>query len=404
MFPDTKTQLGAFIIMNKKDLSAFRRQFKTGSIGLDLKELYTAYVKKDNQSILHAELASFDGKGEAEQEIYLGGFKKLLTGGLNAKIFELFFDTGGADNEGQALCRQLLAAGQKEFAARCNDFITRLAAHYVYETDIAVSFVKGKYSKPAGKKSRAGAEESLDGFDDTSYGFEFVLCSVSKADDTKRGLFYDAATERFELKSSLNKEIHFPGPLEGFMYPAIGDFGSDVNKILYYTSKANVRNEDLLENVLFCRCELTAGEEKERFEELLRRVSGDRIKPEILKNVYDAVRERLEGGEDGDEPVALGASELRDIFEESGLRELGGFEDAYEQTAEKGYVFKAASLVGDGGAPSLRLSSGVADIHLNLEDLRCVRQVINARGRKCLEIELGDDAAINGIPLETEGT
>jgi hypothetical protein len=153
MFPDTKTQLGAFIIMNKKDLSAFRRQFKTGSIGLDLKELYTAYVKKDNQSILHAELASFDGKGEAEQEIYLGGFKKLLTGGLNAKIFELFFDTGGADNEGQALCRQLLAAGQKEFAARCNDFLTRLAAHYVYETDIAVSFVKGKYSKPAAKKA-----------------------------------------------------------------------------------------------------------------------------------------------------------------------------------------------------------------------------------------------------------
>ena len=185
------------------------------------------------------------------------------------------------------------------------------------------------------------------------------------------------------------------------MFPAIGDFGADVNKLLYYTAKANVRNETLLENVLNCRYELTAKEEKERFEEILRRVNGDKIRPEILKNVYDAVSEKLEAYEDDDEIITLDAAEIRDIFEESGVNDLSAFDDVFNQAAEKGFEFKASSLVGS-SARSLKISSGVADINVSLEDLSAVRQVINARGRKCLEIELGDDAEINGIVLETE--
>lgn len=387
--------------MNKKDLSAFRRQFKTDSHYLDINELYTAYIKKDNQNILYAELTSFDMKSELEQEIYLGGFKKLLTGGLNAKLFELAFDDSSPENEGQALCRQMLNGQQTDFVESCNAYIQKLAAHYSYDSDIVVSFASGKYNKPAGKKSRRGEEESPGGFDDTSYGFRFLLCSVSKADDAKRGIYYSAASDRFEVSSALNKEMNLSAPIDGFMYPAIGDFGSDVNKLLYYTAKSNVRNEDLLENVLRCRCEPTAREEKERFEEILRLVSGDKIRPEIVKNVYDAVNEKLEAYKDEGETVTLDASEIRDIFEESGIRELDGFEDAFNQVADKGFEFKAASLM-SGSTRSVRISTAVSDIDINLEDLVSVRQVINARGRKCLEIELSEDAEIGGIALETE--
>ena len=387
--------------MNKKDLSAFRRQFKTDSYALKFKEHYTAYIKKDNQMLLYAELASFDMKSELEQEIHLANFKKTLTGGLDSKLFELSFDTNQPENEGQSLCRQLLTTEQTAFVDSCNAYIAKLAAHFTYDHDIVISFAKGQYNKPAGKKGRGGIEDSLDGFDDTSYGLKFVLCTISKADDTKRGIYYNAATERFEVSSSLNKEIYLASPLEGFMYPAIGDFGSDVNKLLYYTAKANVRNEVLLENVLNCRYELTAKEEKERFEEILRRVSGEKIKPEIMKNVYDAVSEKLEAYQDDDEVVTLDAAEIRDIFDESGVSNLDGFEDAFNQAAEKGFTFKASSLAG-GSVRSLKITSGVADINVSLEDLSAVRQVINARGRKCLEIELGDDAEINGITLETE--
>lgn len=387
--------------MNKKDLSAFRRQFKPDSYSMKLKHLFTAYIKKDNKNILYAELASFDTKSESEQEIYLGNFKKLLTGGLNTKLFELTFDDAMPENEGQALCRQLLDSEKMDFVDRCNDYITRLATYYNYESDIVISFASGKYNKPAGKKGRKNDDTSLDGFDDTSFGLEFILCSVNKADDSKRGIYYSAASDRFELSSSLNKEVNFSAPLEGFMYPAIGDFGADVNKVLYYTAKANMRNEALLENVLNCRFELTAKDERERFDEILRLVSGGKIKPEILKNISSAINEKVEAYKDEDETVTLDASEIRDIFEESGIQDLSGFEDAFDQTTEKGYTFKAESLVGT-STRSVCISTGVSDINVSLDDLISVRQVINARGRKCLEIELCDDAEINGITLETE--
>ena len=386
--------------MNKKDLSAFRRQFKTDSYCLNINDLYIAYMKKDNQNILYAEPVSFDMKSELEQEIILGNFKKVLSGGLNTKVFELDFDYSSGENDGQTMCRQLLQTEKTSFLESCNACLTKLAAHYSYETDIVITFAKGKYNKPAGKKGRGGIEDSLEGFDDTSYGFNFVVCTISKADDTKRGIYYSASSERFELSSSLNKDISFSAPLEGFLYPAIGDFGSDINKLLYYTAKANVRNEVLLENVLNCRYELTAKEEKERFEEILRRVNGDKVTPEILKNVYDAVNEKLEAYGDDEETITLEAAEIRDIFEESGISDLSSFDGIFEQAAEKGYKFNAANL--SSSTRSLQINSGVSDISINLEDLSAVRQVINARGRKCLEIELADDAEINGIPLETE--
>jgi hypothetical protein len=386
--------------MNKKALSAFRRQLKSDSYSLKISMLYTAYVKKDNKFILHAEQTPFDMKGEAEQEIYLSGFKKLLTGGLNTKLFELPFDDSAQENEGQALCVKLLSARQENYLECCNAFIERLSTQFYYDTDIVVTIARGKYSKPMGKKSRKGEEASLDGFDDTTFGVDFILCSVSRADESKRGIYYSADSKRFELSAALNKDILLTNPIEGFMYPAIGDFGSDISKLLYYTGAANVRNEALLEHVLNCRYDLTAKEERERFEELLRQVTGGKIRPEVFKNINGALNEKLGAESDSGETVTLSATEIKQIFEESGLKDLEGFDDAYEQSAEHGYIYSAANLIG--GTRTVRITTGVSELDISLENLVSVRQVINARGRKCLEIELDDDAVINGISLETE--
>lgn len=387
--------------MNKKDLSAFRRQFKVDSYQLKLGQLYSVYIKRDNQSALYAEGASFDRLTESEQEIYLSCFKKLLTGAFNSKLFELSFDDSAPEGEGQDLCRELLGSEKEEFVECCNRYITAISGNYSYDSDIVLSFVNGSYRKPAGKKGRKGEEESLDGFDDTSYGFKFVMCSISKADSAKRGICYSAATERFEVSSTLDKTINFLSPADGFVYPAFGDNGADINKLMYYTSKADVRNESLLENVLHCACEPTAKEEKEIFEEILRTVNGTKIKPEIIKNIYEAVNEKIEAAEDEGESITLDSDELKDIFTECGVKNLDAFEDAYQHAADKGFEFKASSLV-SGNARSVKIKSGVADISVSLGDLGAVKQVINSKGRKCLQIELGEDAEINGMVLETE--
>jgi hypothetical protein len=387
--------------MNKKDLAAFRRQFKHDSYQLELKQLFTAYIKKDTLSILYAEGSSFDTKGDLEKEIYLSNFKKLLTGGLNAKLFELSLDDTAPENEGQAFLMKLLDAEGQAFDRYCAGCIERIAANYTYESDIVVSFAGGKYNKPAGRKSRKGEEETLDGFDDTSYGVKFVVCSICKADSAKPGIYYSAEAEKFNLNSALDKTVNFQAPVDGFVFPSMGDGFPDVNKLIYYTSKANLRNEALLENVLHCKYEPTAKEEKDKFEELLRLVNGTKIKPEILKNIYEAVGEKIEAEGESGEDVTLGAREIRDIFEESGIKDLSGFEDAFLQAADESFSFKALSLV-SGSTKAIKISSGVAEVTVDMANLGAVKQVINARGRKCLQIELGEDAELGGLALETE--
>lgn len=387
--------------MNKKDLSALRRQFKTDSHYLELKQVYTVYMKKDNQNVLYAEASTFDMKSEAEQEIYLSNFKKLLTGGFNSKLFELGFNRNAPEGEGQTIYRELLGTEREAFVDACNRVVSKIQGHYNYDSDIVISFAGGKYNKPAGAKSRKGEEESFNGFDDTTYGFKFVMCSVSKADDTKKGIYYSASTERFELNSALDKTVTFMAPMEGFMFPAFTDNSADINKIVYYTGKANARNELFLENVLYCMPEPTVKEEQEKLEELIRLVSGEKIKPEIMKNIYDAIGELVASNEDPDETITLDSEELKDIFESSGIPNMDGFDDAFCQAADEHFVFKAASLV-PGGSRSIKITSGVTDISVNTEDLGAIKQVINAKGRKCLQIELEDDAEINGLALETE--
>lgn len=387
--------------MNKKDLSTLRRQFKTDSNSLELKQLYTAYMKKDNQNIIYTEFYSFDMKNEIEQEIYLGNFKKLLTGSLNSKIFELAFEAGESGKEGQDRCCALLDADQYSFVECCNHYVDGIAHNFSYDSDIVISFVNAKYNKPTGRKSRKGEEESLTGFDDTTYGFKFYMCSISKADSSKREIYYDADSEKFLVNSPLNMNINFSSPLEGFMFPAFCNNYADINKVVYYTAKPNCRNESLLTNILVCQYEPTAKEEQEKFEEIMRLVNNDKIKPEIMKNIYDAVNERVEANADADEPLTLNAAELREIFEESGSNNMSSFDDAFNHAAEKGFEFKASSIVPT-GSRAIKISNGVADISLSPDNLGAVKQVVNAKGRKCLLIELTEDAEINGLTLETE--
>lgn len=388
--------------MNKKDLSSLRSQFKTDSNYLNLSQLYTVYIKKDNLNIIHSELTSLDMKDDAEKEIYLANFKKLLTGGLDSKVFEMPFDNEAYGSEGQDLCIELLNSDQESFTEICDKFISKIADNYEYETDMVISFVRGKYNKPVGKKSRRGEEESLDGFDETTYGFSFIMCSANKVDSAKRNIYFDASTRRLEMSSSLNKVISFQAPADGFMFPAFIGNCADVNKIIYYTSKSNLRNESLLSNVLNCKYELTAKEEQEMFEDIIRDVNGDTIKPEVIRDIYTVINERIEAQEESDTPVTLNSYEIRDIFQECGVNNLDKFEETFKQKTEEGFEFKAASVV-PGSSKTIKISAGTAEISIAPDDLGVVRQVINSRGRKCLQIELSEDAAIGGFTLETEG-
>ena len=83
--------------MNKSDLAGIRKEFKLENELLKVGQIYSVYLKKDNQAIIHSQLEYFDRMDNEKQELYLKNFKKILSGALDTRLFEL--DFAHTDNE-----------------------------------------------------------------------------------------------------------------------------------------------------------------------------------------------------------------------------------------------------------------------------------------------------------------
>src|SRR5690625_7718671 len=77
--------------MNKKDIAVVRRQFKLDNELIDIETIFNVYVQKESGDIYHHVSQPFALLDKESQELFLVNFKKVLTGQLDSKLFELKF-------------------------------------------------------------------------------------------------------------------------------------------------------------------------------------------------------------------------------------------------------------------------------------------------------------------------
>ena len=77
--------------MNKKDIANIRKQFKLNNDLMKIREIFNVYVKKESGEIYHHISQPFEMLEQEAQELFLPNFKKVLTGHLDTKLFELKF-------------------------------------------------------------------------------------------------------------------------------------------------------------------------------------------------------------------------------------------------------------------------------------------------------------------------
>lgn len=418
--------------MNKKDLADLRKEFKLNSYMMPIKEIYSVYLKKDNGEIITKELNYFEMMDMEKRELYLDNFKKVLTGTIDAKIFELDFkmpnstetknevaaassidmpesqNTNIATNqEGknesgfistQTILYNALSSGQSivEYA---DSVVEKMAKNYTYETDIVINFVKAEYFK-GNKKRKKEADEAIDDF---VQAIEFIVCSVNKVDVPKKALKFDYAEMAFKPNSALDTVINLNSPLDGFMFPSFSSDYVDVNKVVYYSSKAKQMNTVFVEDILDCSIKPTGIEEKESFNAILNTVVGDKIKPETMQEIYERINEKLEyQDEEGEEDPSVDMQEIKNVLEESGIKETESLQSAFEQVCGGDYEFKIKNIVPDFNSRSIKIENETTNITITPKELSSIRQVRDKNGKKCLLIELTEDVQINGFKLETE--
>ncbi|WP_347862558.1 DUF4317 family protein [Salimicrobium sp. PL1-032A] len=383
--------------MDKKDIAALRRQMKTDTDLLNIEDLFTVYIMKETSEPFHAQHQKFEMLEEEQQELFMQNFKKLLSGQLDEKLFELKFRRDTEDPTQLLLHKSLLSNDTEEWTDQMLQMTEKIMNERAYEKDIVITFVKGEYLKTT--KASSEAEESER---DTMLSSQFMLCSINQTEPPEREIQFDYVEKTFKYKVDVDPVIDLKKPLTGFLFPAITDGASDVNRVLYAAGKPNEPDPHFVEEVLEGEKTMTAKEDKAVFEEVIKDVVGDHVSPSTLSSVYEDINYTIEGSDD-DDPPKLDYKDIGNFLNKNGQEvEEDKVKAAFHKfTDEDSYELKASSVLPKYNSKSIKISTKVANISISPQDLPHVKQ-INRDGKRYIMIEVEEDAEFDGFKMLPE--
>ncbi|WP_223587634.1 DUF4317 domain-containing protein [Neobacillus bataviensis] len=384
--------------MNKKDIANIRKQFKLDNYNLQILEIFNVYVQKESGEIYHHVSQPFQMLEQEAQELFLTNFKKVLTGQLDAKLFELKFIRDVEDSTQMFLFEGLQQESTDDWKEYMLEIVLKMFANTKYEFDTVVTFIRGEYRK-ATRKRNAETEE---GGDDEVYSSPFILCSLNKTDQPKSALTFDYIEKEFKSHNFFDPIINLDSPLSGFLFPAFNDNAADVNHLLYCAGKANQPDARFIEEVLNCEEIITAQEDKDCFDFILKEVMGDEVESRVISNVYEEIDKLVQESQENEESEipTLDSRDIERILTVSGVEnvETAKVEHAIKKIIDdEKYEFKASSLV----PKTIKIETKLANVTINPKDLKYVKY-ITYEGKRCLLLEVDEEVVVEGFRLESE--
>ncbi|WP_379135255.1 DUF4317 domain-containing protein [Paenibacillus sp. sgz500958] len=385
--------------MNKKEVAHIRKHFKLDHDMLKLFEILNVYVMKESSEIYHYECQPFELVDREKQELYIGNFKKLLTGELGQKLFELRFQDEAEEPTKVLLHQGLVTGDPEQWQDLMLLLVDRMLKDTKLERDTVVTFVRGQYFRPT-KSRNDEAEESEK---NEMFAHPFILCSVNTTEPQRKSLLFDYVEREFKYNIIVDPIIKLSTPEQGFFYPSVTDNTSDVNRVLYCAGKANEPNLRFIDEVLNAEKTVTALEERVIFEEIVKEVAGDQLDTATLAHVYEEIHQVIESNQEEEAPT-LDFKDVERVLTASGVENISSekMERAFETVVDdRNYELKASNVIPKFTTKSIKIETKVATISISPQDLRYVKQV-NFQGKRCIMIEVDEDVVIEGFTLTTE--
>lgn len=370
--------------MNKEDISKVKKQIKVDPSHLALKDIVSVYIKKDSEEIFHAQHGYFEMFDEEEKAQFVKTFKKVLTGAFNKKIFELRFDED-ADAPSVDTFREMLDTNSaQEFASASNDFVQKIIDNNNYDTDVVIHIVRCEYETQ---------EQTL----------TFLLGSVNKIEKPKGEFTFNDMSGEYEVSFSTSLVVNMTSPMDGFMYPVVEDDDLNVNKILNYHSKNNKTNTTFIVDVLNCNLIMTAQEEKDLFNQILKEVLGSKVKPKTLHKIYSVIYEMYRIEEDEDDRLIERRIVQQVLDNVEGIELRRDLEEVYEEfIGQINYEFKVDNVIPDFSKKSVQFENSDTEVNIKPDSLDKVRPVRDENGNVFLLLEVGQDMSTEGINIDSD--
>lgn len=387
--------------MNKKEIASVRKEFKTDSYKLRIKDIFTVYVKKETDEIFHQQYNLFSMLDLDQQELFLKNFKKVLSGNLDEKLFELKFVSEHKATAQDHLIESIHCEPDRWQQLMINLVENNFNEERKYEQDIVFTFIRAEYFIAMNKKKDGDSDE-----EEKAVREQFIFCSMNKTTQPKKDLLFDYVNKEFKSNLVLDAIINLTSPIQGFMFPTIQQGANvDVNHVLYSTGKKNLPDLFFIKSVLNCDTDIaTTDSDVAYFNQVLINVLGGKTNPKVISNVYQKIERIVESEreeEEENEPIMIDYKDISNILVASGVEVENpqqikrALKDVVD---DEKYEFKAENLMKN---KKLTIETEPVKLSVDAQNLEKVHQV-NHEGRLCLLIEIDRDVEVNGLTFETE--
>jgi hypothetical protein len=369
--------------MIKKEISEIKKQFKPDACTID--RICGCYVdgEKNKKAIFREAFLSLP---EEDMHKYLEIFKKSLSGTIGRNLLNMDFPLEAEMEGGPQEFLLKVRNSELKDDTLLEQFFDRIIEGYYYSGNYLILIIHAGYDVPGMASDGTQMDDASDEI------FNYIICSICPVKLTKPGLCFNSETQTF---SNSTGEWVVEMPDLGFMFPSFNDRHTDLHSILYYSKNAEELHYDIAGALLGCELPLSAGSQKETFQELIADTLGEECEYDTVKNIHEKLNQLIEESKDDPQPLALDKKQVKNILEDSGVSEerLEDFDRKYEQTAGANTSLLAMNI-----ANTKKFEVETPDVVIKVNPER--PDLVETRiidGRRCLVIPLDDNVKVNGI-------
>ncbi len=373
--------------MNKKEILEIRKQFTPANCAIT--RICGCYVDHEKNKKLESKDA-FLSLPEEEAFKYFDIFKKTLSGTVGKNMLNMEFPIDAEMPGGTQEFLLKLRNSKLEDDMLLEEFYDKVIATYEYAENYYIILIHAMYDIP-GKTS-----DDLEMFDASDEVYEYLLMSICPVSLSKAGLCYNAEDNRIEDRI---RDWIVDMPDKGFLFPAFNDRSTDLHSMLYYTKKSSDLQPELIDQLLGAKMPMSADDQKESFQMIIEDTLGEDGDYETVRNIHETLNDLIEEHKEEPEPLALDKTEMKKVFEQSGVdaEKMENFDRNFEENAGE-----KATLLASNITETKKFNIETPDVVIKVNPDRA--DLIETRiidGRQCLVIPVDDHIEVNGINVRT---
>ncbi|HIW41769.1 MAG TPA: DUF4317 domain-containing protein [Candidatus Mediterraneibacter vanvlietii] len=373
--------------MNKKEILEIRKQFTPANCAIT--RICGCYVDHEKEKKMESKEA-FLSLPEEEAFKYFDIFRKTLSGTVGKNMLNLEFPLDAEMPGGAQEFLLKLRESKLQDDMLLEEFYDKVIATYDYAENYYIILIHAMYDIP-GKSS-----DDIEMFDASDEVYEYLLMSICPVSLSKAGLCYNAEDNRIEDRI---RDWIVDMPDKGFLFPAFNDRSTDLHGMLYYTKKSGELQPEMIDQLLGANMPMSADSQKETFQMIIEDTLGEDGDYETVRNIHETLNDLIEEHKDEPEPLALDVTEMKKVFEQSGVdpEKMENFDRNFEENAGE-----KASLLASNIAETRKFNIETPDIIIKVNPDRA--DLVETRmidGRQCLVIPVDDHIEVNGINVRT---